>query len=135
LGGGAVDLVGQDDVGEQRAGDEPEGPLAGGQVLLDDVGAGDVARHQVGSELHPVEAEVERLGHGLDHQGLGQAGHADQEGVPAAQERGQDPLDHVLLPDDPLRHLPAKPGDGLGEALKLLDIVEGSGGGGHHGPG
>ena len=61
--------------------------------------------HQVGGELHPVERQVERLGDRLDHQGLGQAGHADEQGVAAGEDRGQDALDHVVLADDPLGHL------------------------------
>ena len=123
LGRRAVDLVGQHDVGEDRALHEPERAPAGGQVLLDDVGAGDVARHQVGRELDPVERQVERLRHGLHHQRLGQAGHADQQGVAAAQDGGEDALDDVVLADDPLGDLAAQPGDRLGQALELLDVV------------
>ena len=47
----AVDFVGQHDVREDRAGREHHLAAAGGGVFLDDVGAGDVRRHQVGREL------------------------------------------------------------------------------------
>ena len=105
LGRGAVDLVGQDDIGEDRPLDEAEGPPAGGEIFLDDLGAGDVAGHEVGGELHPIEAQVQRLGHRLNHQGLGQTGNADQQGVPAAEDRGEDAVHHVFLAHDPLGHL------------------------------
>jgi hypothetical protein len=50
LGSGAVDLVGQHQVGEDGAGLEPQrlrSPVAG----LDDHAADDIGRHQVGREL------------------------------------------------------------------------------------
>ena len=55
----AVDLVGEDDVGEQRPLEEPQLPRARGPVLLEHVGADDVGRHQVGRELDAAEGEVE----------------------------------------------------------------------------
>ena len=56
LGRGAVDFVGQNDVGEDRPLDELElAPALGG--LLQNVGAGDVGRHQVGCELDAAEVE------------------------------------------------------------------------------
>ena len=58
---GAVDLVGENDVAEDRPLHEAERAVAGGDVLLQQLGAGDVARHQVGRELHAREIEVERL--------------------------------------------------------------------------
>ena len=96
---------------------------AGGGVLLDDLGAGDVARHQVGGELDAVERQVQRLGDGLDHQRLGQAGHADQQGVAAGEDRGEDAVHDVLLADDALGDLGAEPADGTHQALQLLDVV------------
>ena len=101
LGRGPVDLVGEHDVGEDRSLDEAEGAPARGQVFLDDLGAGDVARHEIGGELHPIEGEVERLGHGRDHERLGQAGHPDQQRVSAGQDGGDDPFHDVFLPHDP----------------------------------
>jgi hypothetical protein len=107
-------------------------------VLFDDVGAGDVARHQVRRELHPIKGKVQGLRHRLDHERLGQSRHADQEGMAAAQDRGEDPLHHLLLAHDPLGHLPAQSGDRLRQALELLDVVELMGGSGsrrsHRGP-
>jgi hypothetical protein len=59
LGRGAVDLVGQDEVGEDRARLELElrRPLLAS--VLDDVGADDVGGHQVGRELDAAEGQVQ----------------------------------------------------------------------------
>ncbi len=105
---------------------EAERAPAGGEVFLDDLGAGDVARHEVGRELHPGEAELERLRHRLDHERLGEAGHADQEGVAPGQHRGEDPVHHVFLAHDALRHLGPEALHGADEALELLDVVLGN---------
>ena len=56
LGRGAIDLVGQHQVGENRASLEAHAapPV---QVLADDGRADDVGGHQVGRELDAVEAQ------------------------------------------------------------------------------
>ncbi len=123
LGGRPVDLVGQDDVGEDRASKELELADAGGLVLLDDLGAGDVRGHQVGGELDPVVAEVQSIGQGVDHQRLGQSGHADQEAVAAGEDGDEQLLEHLFLADDDLGHLRAKAIVGVAEFLDRLDIV------------
>ena len=101
----AVDLVGEDDVAENRTGCEHHLAAAGAGVLLDDVGAGDVGRHQVGRELDARELQVEDLGQGLDEQGLRETGDADDEAVAADEEGLEDELDDVALSDDPLAEL------------------------------
>src|SRR5207245_2470969 len=58
LGRCAVDFVSKNHVGKKRAMQEFEGALAGGLVVLKNLGAGDVRRHEVGSELNAAEAEV-----------------------------------------------------------------------------
>src|SRR6266542_1234088 len=63
LGWCSVDLVGQQQVGEHRSLPEPEGAVA----LLEDHLAEDVGGHQVGSELDPLEAQVEGASQRLDH--------------------------------------------------------------------
>ena len=71
---------------------------AGGLVLLEDLGAGDVRGHQVGRELDAVEGQVQRIGQRADHQRLGQAGHADQQAVAAGEDGDQQLLDHLCWP-------------------------------------
>ena len=110
LGRGAVDLVGEHQVGEQRAGHEGQFPRAAGAVFAQHLGAGDVAGHQVGSELDTLERPAERVGEGAHQQGLGHAGWADQQRVAAAEQSHQQGLDHRFLPDHPA-------GDGLAQLL------------------
>ena len=83
---GAVDLVGHQKLAEHRPRDEAEGPLPA-LALFQHLGAEDVSRHQVGRALHPLVLEAQDRAEGLDQAGLGQAGHADQQGVAAGQER------------------------------------------------
>ena len=99
LGRRAIDLVGEDDVGEERAVQELEQPLAGGLVLLEHLGAGDVRRHQVRRELNAAEAEVERVGQRADHERLRQPRHADQQAVAAREDGDEQFLEHALLAD------------------------------------
>ena len=111
----------------------PVDDVGGGQVFLDDFRAGDVARHEVGGELHPLKPEGQGLRHGVHHHRLGQAGYADQQGVPARQDGGEDPLDRFLLPHDAAGHLRAEPFGGGRQLLELFDIGGGGTGDGHCG--
>ena len=92
--------------------------LPGRAILLDDLGAEDVGRHQVGRELDAVEPQVDRLGELLDEQRLGQPGHAAQQAVPAGEKRDQDLADDALLADDRLAELAFEPPGDLGHALE-----------------
>ena len=78
-----VDLVGQEHLAEDRAFLKDQFAVPGRRVLLNDVRAGDVGRHQVGRELDAAEAQVHRLSKRADHQRLGQAWHTLQQAVPA----------------------------------------------------
>ena len=79
--------------------------VPGGPVFLNDFGAGDVGRHQVGRELDAAELQRQRVGQRADHQRLGQARHADQQAVAAGEQGDQQLLDHLPLADDHLRQL------------------------------
>ena len=98
---------------------------AGLQVLLDDLGAGDVAGHQVGRELDALERQVQRLGQRADQQRLGQARHAFQQGVAAGEDGDQHLLDHFVLADDDLGQLVADAVVGLLAVLHGGDVVGG----------
>ena len=98
LGRRAVDFVGQDDVGEERALLDVK-VLA---LLVEHHGADDIGRQQVGRELDPGERRVHHLREGAHRQGLGQAGHALQQDVPAGQQPDEQPLHHLVLPHDHL---------------------------------
>ena len=97
--GGAVDLVGHQQLREHRAGDEAETALAA-RRLLQHLGAENVGGHQVGRELDAPRIEPERRAHGLDQLGLGEARHADQQPVAAGEDRDQRAVDHLLLAED-----------------------------------
>ena len=93
----SVDLVGEDDVGEQRAFHKLE--LA---RLVEDLGADDVAGHQVRGELDAVEAETEGLGDGVDEERFGETRNAHKQNVPACKNGGGDLADHLILSHDDL---------------------------------
>ena len=77
----------------------------GRRVLLEDLGAGDVARHEVRRELDAPEVEAQRLGDRADHQRLRESRHADEQRVSARGERHEDFVERRLLPDDALAAL------------------------------
>ena len=104
LGRGAVDLVGEQEVGEDRAG--LEGELGGAGVV--DEGAGDIAGHQVGGELDALGVEFERGGEGPDEEGLGDAGYAFEEHVAAAEQGDDETGDGGVLADHGLGDLGAQ---------------------------
>jgi len=75
------------------------GPLMNRKLRVP-VSASSSRRHQVGGELHPPLVEAEHLSEGLDQLGLAQPGHADQQRVPARQQRDQRLLDDFPLAED-----------------------------------
>jgi hypothetical protein len=95
---GAVDLVGEHDVREDRAALELEALHA---VLFGDhVGAHDVGGHQVGRELDARERRVDGLGERPHEHRLAEAGDTFEQRVSAAEEAHQHAFDDRLLPDD-----------------------------------
>jgi hypothetical protein len=117
LGRSSIDLVGQDHVGEDRTRNEHQPTLAADGIVLNDVGAGHVGGHQVGSELDALEREVEHLGQRLDQERLGQARHAHQQAIPSGEQRHQRLLHDPFLADDSFGKLGANP---AGRGVKLI---------------
>jgi hypothetical protein len=74
--------------------------MAGGGIFLDDVGAGDVGRHQVRRELDALEQQAQGLRHGADEQRLGGAGQAGDETMAAHKQGDHHLLQHLFLSDD-----------------------------------
>ncbi len=99
----AVDLVGEDDLREDRPLHEPQPARA--PFFVEDLGAGDVRRHQIRRELDPLEVEMQDVGERLDEERLGQTGHAGDQTMTAGEERNQHLLDHFVLADDDLAQL------------------------------
>lgn len=94
----AVDLVGEDDVREDRSLLEDE--VAPRLALADDLRARDVGGHQIGRVLDAREGEVARRRERPDHRGLPETGIALQEGVAAGQHADQQLVDDLALADD-----------------------------------
>ena len=125
-GRGAVDLVGHQQAGEDRAFHEAEGAAAAA-ALVEDLGAEDVGRHQVGRELDAAPVEAQRPGGGFDQLGLGEARRADQQGVAAGEDCGQDEFDHAFLAEHDLADLGPHLGEQLHRGIGFLDDVRGGG--------
>ena len=120
LGRRAVEFVGQQKVGEHRAGLELEVAVAGAVVFFQDLGAQDVAGHQVGRELHAPEAQVQGLPQRAHQQRLAQAGHAFEQAVAAGQQAGEQLFDHVVLADDGLADRLAQRNDPVEQGLQVV---------------
>ena len=98
-GAGAVDLVGHQQLAEDRAGDEAEAALAG-DALFEHLAADDIGRHQVGGELDAARLEPEHDAHGLDQLGLGEAGQPHEQRMAAGEHGHERLLDHPLLSEN-----------------------------------
>ena len=96
LGGRTVDLVGEDEVGEDRAQLHVE-TLRG---LAVDARADEVGRHEVGGELDAGERALDRGRERLGGERLREAGHALQEAMPPREQAHHESFDHAVLPDD-----------------------------------
>ena len=93
LGRGPVDLVGQHDVVEHRPGPEVEGVVA----PVPHREAHHVGGQQVGGELHPAEAALDRRGQRLGQVGLAHARDVLEQQVALGHQAQQHQLDDVAL--------------------------------------
>ena len=98
LGAGPVDLIGQDDVGEDGPGPELEVPT----LLVEDVHAGDVGWKEVRRELDPSEGAIDGPGDALGQHGLSDARHVLDQEVALRHERGEGQTDLAGLALDDL---------------------------------
>ena len=115
----AVDLVGEQEVREDRAKLGLEGAL----VRAVDARSDQVGRHEVRRELDPVERTAQDIGQRLDRQGLGEAGDAFEQDVSAREQADEDALEHRVLPDDDPSDLEE---DGLADRMGIGGIGEGA---------
>ena len=100
----AVDLVDEQQIGEDR----PLVQRERARRHVEDVGADDVGGHQVGRALHALKLQPHDARERADRQRLGQARHALEQRVAAADDRQQQQIDHLGLPDDDLGELAAR---------------------------
>ena len=75
--------------------------------FLQDIGAGNVHRHQVRRELDAAEAERHRLRQPADEQRLRQPRHAHEQRMAAREKADGQLLDHLILADDDFLQLRA----------------------------
>ena len=94
--GHAVDFVGEEELGEDRA--TVEGELTG--LEGKNAGAEDVGGHHVGRALDAAKVERKEAGQGFDGHGFGHAGDAFDESVTAAKEGEDGLLDKLGLAGD-----------------------------------
>ena len=90
--------------------------------------AGDVAGHQVGSELNACEFAAKATRQRPHQQGLAQSGNAFEQHVAASDQRRQDVINHRILPDDRFAQFAAHRLRQLTGALALLGGVGGAAG-------
>jgi hypothetical protein len=96
FGGRAVDLIGQQEIGEHRPLDQRE--LVALEV--EDVGAGDVGRHQVRGELDARKTAAQGGGDGPHQQRFGDSRHAFHQGMMPGKDGDQREVNHPGLADD-----------------------------------
>ena len=93
---GAVDLVGQQDVGEDRS--RPELKRAFPRIV--DVCSDDVRGEQVGGELNPAELRIHQPGERLGQSCLADAGHVVEQDVAAGDKRDEQVVNHLRFAAD-----------------------------------
>ena len=102
LGGRAVDLIGQDDIGENGARLEHE--ALGGILAQVHLRAGNIGGQKIRRELDAAEIRFQVLRQALHRAGLGQARQALDEDIAVAQQGQQQALHDLLLADDGTAH-------------------------------
>ncbi len=93
--------------------------FAAGFVFADDVGADNVARHQVGGELDARELQVQHVRHGLHQLGFAHAGDPLQQHVAARKQASHHPGNNLVVTDDDPRNLIADKLELIAEGLDL----------------
>ncbi|MFO1216267.1 MAG: hypothetical protein U1E72_16935 [Burkholderiaceae bacterium] len=96
---GAVDLVHQHQLGEDRAGPELEARCTRGGAHVD-LRTRHVGGQQVGRALHARPVQAQRGGERLGRVGLAQAGQAFDDDVAAGEDGGHQVGDELVLADD-----------------------------------
>jgi len=110
LGRRPVDLVGEEDVGEDRPLPDPERS----RLQIIDRCADDIGGHQVRRELDTTVLHRHQAGHRLGEQSLADARHALQQHMAASHDGERAEAHGILLPDDRLGGLRPKLGVKLG---------------------
>ncbi len=97
----AVDLIGEDDVREDRTLLDAE--LARGYLVHGRTD--DVARHEIGCELDPLEGAPDEMGDGAREERLRGTGHSLDEEVTSEHERDESEAHRLVLAHDDAMHV------------------------------
>jgi hypothetical protein len=111
ISSGAVDLVGQEEVAEDRS----QFGIEALASRLVDAGPDEVGGDEVGGELHPAEAPTQDARGRLDRQRLRETGNALDQQVAAGEQTDEDALEHLVLAGD----------DALDLEERLLELFPG----------
>ena len=114
--GGPVDLVGQHQVGEDRARVKRELP----RTLFQDRHTDDVGRQEIARELDAVERPADRRGQRPRQRGLSDARHVFNQQVTARQERDDRVPNRKRFPANDARHVGLQGRDELRERCPAL---------------
>ena len=98
---GAVDLIGQDDVGEERARHELKRLF----LAIEHGNSNDIGRQQVTGELNAFEGAVEGAREAMSQRGFADAGYVFDQKVSARQEADDGHLEHLRLAFNDLRDI------------------------------
>src|SRR6185437_8260111 len=80
--------------------------MTGFEIFFDDIGAGDIRRHEIGRELYATELKSEGICNCAHHESFCSSWHAGQKAVTADENCDEDLIKHFRLADDYLAHLP-----------------------------
>ncbi len=100
FGGGAVDLIGQDDISENGPRAKSEISLARLGVYLQKLRTHNISRHEVRRKLNPVERKPHGTGKGADHEGFRYARRPYQQRMPPTKKTQRKKVQGLFLPDD-----------------------------------
>jgi len=104
FGSGAVDFVGQHEVGEDRSGLEAQSFMST-FIRLDHHAADDIRRHEIWRKLYPGILKLQGARQRTQQRGLSEARNPFQQHVPGRQQADEHAFDHVILPDNDLGNL------------------------------
>ena len=96
LRGSPVDLIGQYDMGKDRALLKFK-DFSPRRIIRKDIRAGDIGRHQIRGELNAREGQVQYLAQTPHYQSLAQSRHPFQETMTAANQGDKKLLDQLLV--------------------------------------
>ena len=91
--------------------------------FLQDIGAGNVHRHQVGSELDAAKVQRHRFGQLAYQQRFGQSGYPHQQRVTACKKTDDQLFDRILLTHDHTSQLGSQLLADFGESIDCIDII------------